>query len=122
MQRVLIRRAIMFQRHRVELEDQVIAKGAIEAQEAVLEAGKFGQQAAQGRKQGGLVAAFFLRFVFLSFQNFTAIWIPFSLTMTLLSGVLVWRIYRADTNRDFHWLSNYCKLILVLGIASMYFV
>ena len=69
-----------------------------------------------------LVAAFFLSFVFLSFQNFTAIWIPFSLTMTLLSGVLVWRIYRADTNRDFHWLSNYCKLILVLGIASMYFV
>ena len=33
--------------------------------------------------------------------------------------VLKWRLYRADTVRDFRWLSNFCKLIMLLGILSM---
>jgi len=38
---------------------------------------------------------------------------------------LVWLLYqliRADTKRDFAWLSNFCKMILLLGVLSMAFI
>jgi 4-hydroxybenzoate polyprenyltransferase len=38
---------------------------------------------------------------------------------------LLWllnRLIRADTTKDYAWLSNFCKLILLLGILSMAFV
>jgi 4-hydroxybenzoate polyprenyltransferase len=38
---------------------------------------------------------------------------------------LVWLLYQliqADTKRDFAWLSNFCKMILLLGVLSMAFV
>jgi len=38
---------------------------------------------------------------------------------------LIWllnRLIRADTKKDFHWLSSFCKVILLLGIMSMIFV
>jgi len=35
---------------------------------------------------------------------------------------LLYRLIRADTIRDFTWLSNFCKLIMLLGILSMSFV
>lgn len=33
--------------------------------------------------------------------------------------VFVARLYRADTVRDFSWLSSFCKLIMLLGVLSM---
>lgn len=36
--------------------------------------------------------------------------------------VLLWRLIRADTKRDFTWLSTLCKVIMLMGIASMAFV
>lgn len=33
--------------------------------------------------------------------------------------VFVVQLYRADTIRDFSWLSSFCKLIMLLGILSM---
>ena len=36
--------------------------------------------------------------------------------------VLVIRLVRADTKRDFAWLSSFCKIIMILGILSLSFV
>jgi 4-hydroxybenzoate polyprenyltransferase len=38
--------------------------------------------------------------------------------LVLLIGWLI----RADTTRDFTWLSTFCKIILLLGIMSMVFI
>jgi len=38
---------------------------------------------------------------------------------------LIWlltRLIRADTTKDYAWLSNFCKIIMLLGILSMAFV
>jgi 4-hydroxybenzoate polyprenyltransferase len=40
----------------------------------------------------------------------------------LLFVPLAWLVYqlnRADTKRDFGWLSSFCKVIMLLGILSM---
>ncbi|MBL7859970.1 MAG: geranylgeranylglycerol-phosphate geranylgeranyltransferase [Cyclobacteriaceae bacterium] len=37
-------------------------------------------------------------------------------------GLLVLRLLRADTRRDFYWLSQWCKIIMLLGILSMVFI
>ena len=34
----------------------------------------------------------------------------------------LFRLIRADTKKDYAWLSNFCKLILLLGIISMAFI
>jgi 4-hydroxybenzoate polyprenyltransferase len=36
--------------------------------------------------------------------------------------VLVIRLVRADTKKDFAWLSTFCKIIMILGILSLGFV
>jgi 4-hydroxybenzoate polyprenyltransferase len=36
--------------------------------------------------------------------------------------VLIVRLVRADTKKDFAWLSSFCKLIMILGILSLAFV
>jgi 4-hydroxybenzoate polyprenyltransferase len=45
--------------------------------------------------------------------------------LVLLFAPLLWlvnRLIRADTTKDYAWLSNFCKLIMLLGILSMTFV
>jgi 4-hydroxybenzoate polyprenyltransferase len=45
--------------------------------------------------------------------------------LILLFIPLLWllnRLIRADTTKDYAWLSNFCKLIMLLGILSMTFV
>jgi 4-hydroxybenzoate polyprenyltransferase len=37
-------------------------------------------------------------------------------------GLLVLRLIRADTRKDFYWLSQWCKVIMLLGIFSMVFI
>ncbi len=37
-------------------------------------------------------------------------------------GLLVLRLIRADTRKDFYWLSQWCKIIMLLGILSMVFI
>ncbi|NBP71101.1 MAG: hypothetical protein EBU52_20475 [Cytophagia bacterium] len=32
---------------------------------------------------------------------------------------MVMRLYRADTIKEFEWLSTFCKVIMLLGILSM---
>lgn len=36
--------------------------------------------------------------------------------------ILVWKLFRADTKMDFMYLSTLCKVIMLMGIASMAFV
>jgi len=37
-------------------------------------------------------------------------------------GFLLARLIRADTKRDFYWLSQWCKVIMLLGVSSMVFI
>jgi len=36
--------------------------------------------------------------------------------------ILIFRLVRADTKKDFAWLSSFCKIIMILGILSLSFV
>jgi 4-hydroxybenzoate polyprenyltransferase len=46
----------------------------------------------------------------------------FGLFLFLPLGWLLIKLIRADTIRDFHWLSMFCKAIMLMGIVSMVFV
>lgn len=51
---------------------------------------------------------------------FTAL--PSVYFVLFLFAPLIWmvlRLYRADTIKEFEWLSNFCKVIMLLGILSM---
>lgn len=37
-------------------------------------------------------------------------------------ALLLTRLIRADTRKDFYWLSQWCKIIMLLGIMSMLFI
>lgn len=43
----------------------------------------------------------------------------FSLLLSIPLGILVYYLYSADTTRHFNILSNYCKIVMMLGILSM---
>jgi len=43
----------------------------------------------------------------------------FSLLLSIPLGILVYYLYSADTTRHFNVLSNYCKIVMMLGILSM---
>ena len=56
-----------------------------------------------------------VRFVQLPFYYFVIfLYVPLAL--------LVLRLIRADTRKDFYWLSQWCKIIMLLGILSMVFI
>jgi 4-hydroxybenzoate polyprenyltransferase len=51
--------------------------------------------------------------------------LPLYYFLVFLFGPLLWllnRLIRADTVKDFAWLSNFCKVIMLLGIMSMIFI
>ena len=51
--------------------------------------------------------------------------LPFYYFLVLLFvplGFLLIRLIRADTRKDFYWLSQWCKIIMLLGIFSMVFI
>lgn len=37
-------------------------------------------------------------------------------------GLLLMRLIRADTRKDFYWLSQWCKIIMLFGVVSMVFI
>lgn len=70
----------------------------------------------------GIMAAFslmviWLNRVYVGLSEFFFIPVLFVPLFLLLA-----RLIRADTRKDFAWLSNFCKLIMLLGILSMAFV
>ncbi|MBL3656862.1 geranylgeranylglycerol-phosphate geranylgeranyltransferase [Fulvivirga sediminis] len=45
----------------------------------------------------------------------------FCVGLVLPLSILVYKLYVSDTVKDFNYLSNYCKVIMLLGIMSMIF-
>ncbi len=37
-------------------------------------------------------------------------------------SLLFVRLFGADTRKDFYWLSQWCKIIMLLGVVSMVFI
>jgi 4-hydroxybenzoate polyprenyltransferase len=69
-----------------------------------------------------IVLVFAVTVVWLNFQYRA---LPFRYQLIFLFVpllILVWKLFRADTKLDFMYLSTLCKVIMVLGIASMAFV
>jgi 4-hydroxybenzoate polyprenyltransferase len=57
--------------------------------------------------------------------NFVHTRLPLYYFLVFLFPLLAWLLYRlirADTKKDFAWLSNFCKVIMLLGILSIVFV
>jgi 4-hydroxybenzoate polyprenyltransferase len=57
--------------------------------------------------------------------NFILTALPAYYFLGFLFPPLLWLLYRlvkADTKRDFTWLSNFCKVIMLLGILSLAFI
>lgn len=69
-----------------------------------------------------LLGVFALSVIYLDvrFQALPLIYFLPALFLPLI--VLTVRLARADTIRDFYWLSQWCKLIMLLGVASMAFL
>jgi len=69
-----------------------------------------------------------LLFVFASVVfvlNYYFIKLPVAYFVIFLLPPLLWLLYRlirADTRKDFSWLSNFCKVIMLLGILSIVFI
>jgi 4-hydroxybenzoate polyprenyltransferase len=70
----------------------------------------------------GIVCLFVLTIFFLN-TYYVKLPVNFFLAFLFIPlVVLVVRLERADTKKDFAWLSSFCKLILLLGVFSMAFV
>ena len=70
-----------------------------------------------------IILALFLSTILL--LNFLYDNLPIRYLMLFLFIPMLWfvvRLVRADTRKDFAWLSGFCKIILLLGILSMAFI
>lgn len=74
---------------------------------------------------------FFLYFILIVFScvvlllNFRFTRLPLYYFLTFLFPLLLLLLYRlikADTKKDFEWLSKFCKVIILLGVLSMVFI
>jgi 4-hydroxybenzoate polyprenyltransferase len=74
---------------------------------------------------------FFIYFVLFIFSltvlllNFVYRQLPLYYFLLFLFPPLLWLLYRlikADTKKDFEWLSTFCKVIMLLGILSLVFI
>jgi 4-hydroxybenzoate polyprenyltransferase len=70
----------------------------------------------------GIIVFFALTVILL---NIFFVQLPVYYFIVFLFIPLLWlmiQLIRADTKRDFGWLSNFCKVIMLLGVFSMAFV
>ena len=70
----------------------------------------------------GIVSVFVMTVMAL---NYYYVRLPVDYFSLFLFIPLLWfliRLLRADTKKDFNWLSGFCKIILLLGILSMPFI
>jgi 4-hydroxybenzoate polyprenyltransferase len=69
------------------------------------------------------ILAVFAMCVILLNQYFRNLPTPYFLLVLFIPVLwFLFRLIRADTKKDYAWLSNFCKLILLLGIISMAFI
>jgi 4-hydroxybenzoate polyprenyltransferase len=75
------------------------------------------------RKTKGIIYALTALFALtVLFINYVYVHLPMIYFIMFLFVPLAWllsRLARADTTRDFGWLSSFCKVIMLLGILSM---
>ncbi|MDX1904916.1 MAG: hypothetical protein SFU27_12230, partial [Thermonemataceae bacterium] len=45
-----------------------------------------------------------------------------SIILIFPSSWLIYKLYKADKRKDFKWLSSWAKIIMLLGILSIFFV
>lgn len=69
----------------------------------------------------GLIAVFVFTLFFLSHQLENHTLNLFFLLLIVPIIYLIYLLYRADSQRRFHQLSTYCKLLMLAGISSMIF-
>ena len=69
----------------------------------------------------GLILAFIFILFYLSHQLENQTLNIFFLILTVPIGYLIYLLYGADSQKRFHRLSSYCKLLMLAGITSMAF-
>lgn len=69
-----------------------------------------------------IIAVFSILVLWLDYQQLKISWVYFIPLLFLPMSVLVFRLVRADTKKEFYQLSQLCKVIMLLGIISMVFI
>jgi 4-hydroxybenzoate polyprenyltransferase len=69
-----------------------------------------------------IVVIFSILVLWLDYQELKISWIYFIPLLFLPMSVLVFRLIKADTKKEFYQLSQLCKIIMLLGIISMVFI
>jgi 4-hydroxybenzoate polyprenyltransferase len=68
-----------------------------------------------------LIAIFYVSLYLLSHQLNNQVLIYYFSLLTVFIAYFIWRLYRADTKKDFYFLSQYIKGIMLSGVLSMMF-
>jgi len=69
-----------------------------------------------------MILVFATTVLYFTYSDFGARWLEMNLGLLILNIFFVYKLVQADTKKDFGWLSQYCKMILFLGILSMVFI
>lgn len=69
-----------------------------------------------------IVVIFSILVLWLDYRELKISWIYFIPMLFLPMSVLVFRLIKADTKKEFYQLSQLCKIIMLLGIISMVFI
>jgi 4-hydroxybenzoate polyprenyltransferase len=69
-----------------------------------------------------IVVIFSILVLWLDYRELKISWIYFIPLLFLPMSVLVFRLIKADTKKEFYQLSQLCKIIMLLGIISMVFI
>lgn len=68
-----------------------------------------------------LIVLFYLSLYLLSHQLSNEVLVYYFTILTVFILYFINRLYRADTKKDFNFLSKYCKAVMLSGILSMMF-
>jgi len=68
-----------------------------------------------------MIAAFMMLMFFLSYQLKNHVLSAYFILLVTPIIYLIYLLYKADSQRRFHQLSTYCKLLMLAGILSMIF-
>jgi 4-hydroxybenzoate polyprenyltransferase len=67
----------------------------------------------------GIISLFSVVVLWLDYQELKISWIYFIPLLFVPMSVLVFRLVKADTKKEFYQMSQLCKVIMLLGICSM---
>lgn len=70
----------------------------------------------------GVISLFSVVVLWLDYQELKISWIYFIPLLFVPMSVLVFRLIKADTKKEFYQMSQLCKVIMLLGICSMIFI